>query len=221
MESIEDDICSKPELPKRDPFKVDSHEYNIKLDYLLSRISDLKFNGYMSKHYKGKDGDYREFNKTLTESINEYNDMIKSVSDLSKSKKIDKKSIVSYDDFTSMLKDLYNKKIDAMFVSSSYVSMFASLDGYENIGNDTKVIYEKNKKVIKKTSESNKTLNEPFTLLIMGVDSTSTSLKKSNSFNGDTLMLITFNPNTMNATILSIPRDTRVPIVCTRSKAKN
>ena len=27
-----------------------------------------------------------------------------------KSKKIDKKSIVSYDDFTSMLKDLYNKK---------------------------------------------------------------------------------------------------------------
>jgi len=138
-----------------------------------------------------------------------------------KSKKIDKKSIVSYDDFTSMLKDLYNKKIDAMFVSSSYVSMFASLDGYENIGNDTKVIYEKNKKVIKKTSESNKTLNEPFTLLIMGVDSTSTSLKKSNSFNGDTLMLITFNPNTMNATILSIPRDTRVPIVCTRSKAKN
>lgn len=138
-----------------------------------------------------------------------------------KSKKIDKKSIVSYDDFTSMLKDLYNKKIDAMFVSSSYVSMFASLDGYENIGNDTKVIYEKNKKVIKKTSESNKTLNEPFTLLIMGVDSTSTSLKKNNSFNGDTLMLITFNPNTMNATILSIPRDTRVPIVCTRSKAKN
>lgn len=138
-----------------------------------------------------------------------------------KSKKIDKKSIVSYDDFTSMLTDLYNKKIDAMFVSSSYVSMFASLDGYENIGNDTKVIYEKNKNVIKKTSESNKTLNEPFTLLIMGVDSTSTSLKKSNSFNGDTLMLITFNPNTMNATILSIPRDTRVPIVCTRSKAKN
>lgn len=138
-----------------------------------------------------------------------------------KSKKIDKKSIVSYDDFTSMLKDLYNKKIDAMFVSSSYVSMFASLNGYENIGNDTKVIYEKNKKVIKKTSESNKTLNEPFTLLIMGVDSTSTSLKKNNSFNGDTLMLITFNPNTMNATILSIPRDTRVPIVCTRSKAKN
>lgn len=138
-----------------------------------------------------------------------------------KSKKIDKKSIVSYDDFTSMLADLYNKKIDAMFVSSSYVSMFASLDGYENIGNDTKVIYEKNKKVIKKTSESNKTLNEPFTLLIMGVDSTSTSLKKNNSFNGDTLMLITFNPNTMNATILSIPRDTRVPIVCTRSKAKN
>lgn len=103
MESIEDDICSKPELPKRDSFKVDSHEYNIKLDYLLSRISDLKFNGYMSKHYKGKDGDYREFNKTLTESISEYNDMIKSVSDLSKSKNIDKIST----DIISLL-NVYN-----------------------------------------------------------------------------------------------------------------
>ena len=109
MESIEDDICSKPELPKRDSFKVDSHEYNIKLDYLLSRISDLKFNGYMSKHYKGKDGDYREFNKTLTESISEYNDMIKSVSDLSKSKNIDKIST----DIISLL-NVYN--IDGNYI---------------------------------------------------------------------------------------------------------
>ena len=30
-----------------------------------------------------------------------------------------------------------------------------------------------------------------------------------------------FNPNTLNATMLSIPRDTRVPIVCTKYKSKN
>lgn len=135
-------------------------------------------------------------------------------------KKIDEENLASYDSFIDMLKDLYNKEIDAMFVSSSYVSMFVTEEGYENIADETKVIYEKNKKAVKKQNTSTKTLSEPFTLLIMGVDSSSSSLKKSNSFNGDTLMLITFNPNTMNATILSIPRDTRVPIVCTKYKSK-
>ncbi len=135
--------------------------------------------------------------------------------------KIDEKNIIKYDNFIEMINDLYDSKIDAMFISSSYVSMFVTEDGFENIADETKVIYEKSKKAIKKQNTTGKTLNEPFTLLIMGVDSSSSSLKKSNSFNGDTLMLITFNPNTMNATILSIPRDTRVPIACTKSKAKN
>lgn len=135
--------------------------------------------------------------------------------------KIDEKNIIKYDEFIEMINDLYDSKIDAMFISSSYVSMFVTEDGFENIAEETKVIYEKSKKAIKKQNTTGKTLNEPFTLLIMGVDSSSSSLKKSNSFNGDTLMLITFNPNTMNATILSIPRDTRVPIACTKSKAKN
>lgn len=135
--------------------------------------------------------------------------------------KIDEKSIIKYDDFIEMINDLYDNEIDAMFISSSYVSMFVTEDGFENIAEETKVIYEKSKKAIKKQNTTGKTLNEPFTLLIMGVDSSSSSLKKSNSFNGDTLMLITFNPNTMNATILSIPRDTKVPIACTKSKAKN
>ncbi len=138
-----------------------------------------------------------------------------------KEEKIEEENLASYDDYLEMLNDLYNKEIDAMFVSSSYVSLFATEDGFENIASETKVIYEKNKKTVKSQSSSNKTLNEPFTMLIMGVDSNTNSLAKSNSFNGDTLMLITFNPNTMNATILSIPRDTRVPIVCTKSKAKN
>lgn len=136
-------------------------------------------------------------------------------------KGINKENLSRYDDFIEMLTDLYNEQIDAMFVSSSYVSMFATIDGFENIASDTKVIYEKNKKTAKEKSNSSKSLKDPFTLLIMGVDSDTNSLSKSNSFNGDTLMLITFNPNTMNSTILSIPRDTRVPIVCTKYKSKN
>ena len=51
-----------------------------------------------------------------------------------------------------------------------------------------------------KTEESEllattKSLTEPFTVLIMGVDSESTTgLDANAAFNGDTLMLITFNP---------------------------
>lgn len=135
--------------------------------------------------------------------------------------KINEENLASYDEYTKMLDDLYNGEIDAMFVSSSYVSLFANEEGFENIADETKVIYEKSEKAKKETSTTGKTLDEPFTILFMGVDSNTNSLSKSNSFNGDTLMLITFNPHTMNATVLSIPRDTRVPIVCTRSKAKN
>ena len=54
----------------------------------------------------------------------------------------------------------------------------------------------------------------------MGVDSKKENIKDS-SFNGDALMLITFNPNTLNATILSIPRDSYVPIACFPGQRKN
>ncbi len=138
-----------------------------------------------------------------------------------KEKNINKENLATYDNYNEMLTDLYNNKIDAMFVSSSYVSLFANEEGFENIASETKVILEKSKKTTNKKTENGKTLDKPFTILLMGVDSSSSSLSKSNSFNGDTLMLITFNPNTMNATILSIPRDTRVPIVCTKNKSKN
>lgn len=196
-----------------------------KISESLSKITDDSA-GYSTSLVVLKDSSYESIDDVKDKSIGMINDSNNTEGytlpmEIVEEEKIDKENIVSYDSFTEMLTDLYNKEIDAVFVSSSYVSMFATETGFENIADKTKVIYEKSKKAVKKQSASDKTLNEPFTLLIMGVDSSSSSLKKSNSFNGDTLMLITFNPNTMNATILSIPRDTRVPIVCTRSKAKN
>lgn len=196
-----------------------------KISNSLSKITN-KESGYSTSLVTLKNSSIKDIKELDDRKIGMINDSnnIEGYSipmEIIKEKKINEENIARYDSFTEMLKDLYNQEIDAMFVSSSYVSMFVTEEGFENIANETKVIYEKNKKAIKKQNTSSKTLSEPFTLLIMGVDSSSNSLKKSNSFNGDTLMLITFNPNTMNATILSIPRDTRVPIVCTKSKAKN
>ena len=129
--------------------------------------------------------------------------------------------IVYYDTYTELLIGLYDNDITAIFVSGNYVTLFRSV--YENIGSETKVIYKLSKKMANKdlSLKSNKELNEPFTILLMGVDTESSEgVKANSSFNGDTLMLISFNPNTLNATVFSIPRDLYVPISC-RNKAYN
>ena len=145
-----------------------------------------------------------------------------------KDNKLDRDNkIKKYEDYSTMITDLYEDKIDAIFISTNYVSMFESISGYENIEHDTKIIISKEKKFEKsytskqETESSGKSINEPFTLLLMGIDSTDEVLTKDAIANGDTLILITFNPKTLNATMLSIPRDSYVPISCWSDKAEN
>ena len=127
-----------------------------------------------------------------------------------------KGELIEYSDYLSMISDLYDGLIDAMFVSDGYVTMFNSYEKFENIANETKVIYELSKEMdnVDNVSYSSKNLTEPFTILLMGVDATGDGLSSATSFNGDTLMLISFNPKTLSSTIFSIPRDTYVPIAC-------
>ena len=54
----------------------------------------------------------------------------------------------------------------------------------------------------------------------MGVDSEAEDISNA-AFNGDALMLITFNPKTLSTTILSIPRDSYVPIACFPGQKRN
>ena len=126
--------------------------------------------------------------------------------------------IIEYDDLLAMLKDLYDNDIDLMFISSNYIEMFKETDGFENIGIDTKVILEKDK-TIKKESNKTSILNnyskiKPFSILLLGVDSEKDGLKHNSYANGDGLILLTFNPDTLNLTMMSIPRDSYVPISC-------
>ena len=132
--------------------------------------------------------------------------------------KINKKTLIEYDDTLSMITDLYEKEIDALFISSSYVSMFGSMENFENIKDETLVITTKEKTMKKQvdTVKPKSNLTEPFTILLMGIDSEKVGIK-SGAFNGDTLILVTFNPKTLNATMLSIPRDTFVPIMCVKN----
>jgi len=126
--------------------------------------------------------------------------------------------LYQYDDFYVMLDDLYNGKIDACFLSSNYTVLFSSEDVYVNIESDTKVVKSLSKEMENQdnivTTNTNKKLTEPFTILVMGVDSEINGLNSNGAFNGDTLMLITFNPKTLSATMFSMPRDIYVPISC-------
>ena len=139
----------------------------------------------------------------------------------------DENQIVEYEDYTSMLVDMYSNDIGAIFVPDSYVSMFSGITGYENIATDVRVITSKDKLMKKaatskiETASSGKDVTEPFTILLMGIDSTDEVLSKNAIANGDTLILITFNPKTLNATMLSIPRDSYVPIACWSGRPEN
>ena len=100
--------------------------------------------------------------------------------------------------------------------------MFSAMDELDlsDVGSKTKIIYTKDKKQKSEKTSSSSNLKEPFTVLIMGVDSEKETLANS-SFNGDSLLLITFNPKTLNTTMLSIPRDSYVPIACFSGNKKS
>ena len=139
----------------------------------------------------------------------------------------DDNEIKDYDDYSTMLVDLYAGEVDAIFITDNYVDMFSNVTGYENVKTDTKIILSKDKKMRKadtsdsEVESSGKSITEPFTILLMGIDSTDEVLSKNAIANGDTLILITFNPKTLNATMISIPRDTYVPIACWSDQAEN
>ncbi len=138
-----------------------------------------------------------------------------------KSKKIDNE-VLEYDSFIELIQALLDEKVSFAFLPTNYVIMFSEVDGadFENIGSDTKIIYTETKKIENKNKNKNTKLDKPFTVLLMGVDSELEDIANA-SFNGDSLMLITFNPTTLSSTILSIPRDTYVPIACFTNQRKN
>ena len=125
--------------------------------------------------------------------------------------KIDEE-LIKYETYLNIVEDLYNEEIKYAFLPSNYVSMFSQDEKYEKIESELKVLHSDTKKV--EVELVNQDANKPFSILLMGVDTL------SSSYNADTLLLVTFNPDTLDATMLSIPRDTYTKIACTGGKHK-
>ena len=130
-----------------------------------------------------------------------------------------KNEIVEFDNYPELLSALINEEVDYAFLPTNYTIMFSNLEDedLQDLETTTKIIYTEEKKVKQETTSS-KDMTEPFTILLMGVDSETEGISSS-AFNGDSLMLVTFNPTTLSSTILSIPRDTNVPITCFNNNA--
>ena len=102
----------------------------------------------------------------------------------------DDNELKKYDDYSTMLVDLYAGEVDAIFITDNYVDMFSGITGYEDVKTDTKIILSKDKKMKKadtsdqELASSGKSLDEPFTILLMGIDSTDEVLEKNAIANG-------------------------------------
>lgn len=130
-----------------------------------------------------------------------------------------KNEVVEYSSYYEMIFDLLNGEVDGIFLNPNYQTIFGSEESFEELKNTT-IAYKYSEEMENQdtTLVSNKKLTEPFSILLMGVDSEIDGLNANAAFNGDTLMLITFNPKTLNATMFSIPRDTYVPIACNHNR---
>lgn len=131
-----------------------------------------------------------------------------------------KNELVEYNNYLDLINDLLDHKIDLAFLPTNYSILFGNIEGLHDLNTKTKIIFTKDKNVKVQKTLNTKNLDEPFTILLMGVDSENEQIKGS-SFNGDSLVLITFNPKTLNTTILSIPRDTYTSITCFAGQKKN
>ena len=170
--------------------------------------------------YNTKLNDYKDLNKNKIGIIKDTSDIEGNVlpNEIIDNLKLSKNNeIVSYDSTIELLHALKSKKVDAAFFSSNYTDMFYSLEGFENIKEETKVLYKTSKVYdVKEETKSESSLTKPFTMLLIGVDSSNDGV--TSGYNADVLILATFNPKTLRATMTSVPRDMYLKTACSNGK---
>lgn len=124
--------------------------------------------------------------------------------------------LVEYDSPLDLVTALKEKKIDVGFLSGGYVDTFYSFEGFDTIADDSVILYEKTKEYPKEKEEDIKSkdasLNKPFNMLLIGVDSTRDG--NTYDYNADVIILATFNPKMLKVTLTSVPRDMYMKTAC-------
>lgn len=111
-----------------------------------------------------------------------------------------------YQDYSSLFLALVNQEIDAAILPENYATMFQNESGISAFLADTKSIgdYEGTVTVSNQAGSDKDLTKEPFTVLLIG----------SADGLSDTMILCSVNPISMKVTMISLARDSYVPISC-------
>jgi len=108
-----------------------------------------------------------------------------------------------------MIGALYDDEVDAIIIGSNFVEVFEDLDRFEYIEQETRVLdqFTVEDEIVERIEIDP---GEPFSILLMGLNSRG-GLSRGNI---NTFMLLTINLEELSFTLVSIPRDSYVPIPC-------
>lgn len=173
----------------------------------LENIKDYKVGTYANEQDKSD----------MTQVVDKINTEINS--------KID---AAAYDDITELVKDLYDKKIQAIIVNGTHISMMAGTDEYATLEQDVKAIWNMGieKEVEIETDPSDKkdddekdpyeeykdymySGDDVFTIYVSGIDTTGPANVVRNS---DVNILVTVNMKTRQILMINTPRDYYIPL---------
>lgn len=131
-----------------------------------------------------------------------------------------------FDTVQKMVDALLAEETDAILLNMAYVPILAETVGYEDFGEQTRVLYELSVEMVKQPASSDRQANaggalvgknlhpvadittDPFVVYLSGSDTRSASLVTGNS---DVNILVVVNPQSKNILLLNTPRDYYIP----------
>ncbi|MBR1386320.1 MAG: LCP family protein [Bacilli bacterium] len=182
---------------------------NKNIIYSTSIVSLTKNENIDLNNLKGKNIGINEFevHSLSKELINKYNFK-------------ENNTIKNYDGYHEMIIDLYNNNLDLIIIPTNYEDIFSN-EEFSNLSKDLKILDTIKYEEVKKETIDTSNIEDSFTILLIGIDSVKDGLENADSFNGDSLVLLTVNTKTLTATMLSIPRDSYIPIACFKNNIEN
>lgn len=173
----------------------------------MNFMGNIKTKKYQIENYYVvtlKDSDYESLKNLKQKKIGIYNSSLESqkeaISLLKKKLSFEEKN---YKDIMKLKDDLLNKKIDAMYINGSYLSIIQDEDN--KFESKTKIINTIEIKIENETVKKDiNVTKEPFNIYISGIDVFGNISSVSRS---DVNIVVTVNPTTHKILLTSIPRD--------------
>lgn len=115
-----------------------------------------------------------------------------------------------YPNYSELFLALEHNEIDVAIADSSFSLQLKANGSFEKIIDKFKVIHELDKEISVDTKTSNKDISiDPFSILLIGF-----APEPGGGGLADSIILSTFNPQSLSVTMTSVPRDSFVPIAC-------